>query len=91
MAQFTPAQIAEIETTVIGQCEAFERTNAWAYNFSPEADRRGRAVHHLMQRAASSIGCLLTDLTPADVQELTFLVLRIVQAYDRRNHIAPAF
>jgi hypothetical protein len=88
MAQFTDTQTAEILATVTGQCEAIERTNAWAYNFGG-SPRRGHAFHGLMARASEAVGAEVTDLPAADIQELVGLVLSVVQEYDRRNHIAP--
>lgn len=89
MAQFTPAQTAAIHVAVKGQCETMERLNRWRFCFG-EAPRRGQSFHHLLSRGAAAAGAELKDLTPADVQELTGLVLALVQEYDRRNHIAPA-
>lgn len=92
MAQFTPAQTAEIVNAVAGQCEAIDRTNAWSYNFGPELPgRRGRAILDLCQRAASSVGALLADCPPLDKAEIMRLVLNVVEGYDRKNGIPAAY
>jgi hypothetical protein len=90
MAQFTPEQINTMTAAVTGQCEAASRMNIWRYNFGSQL-RRGRSVHALASMASASIGFALADMPRSDVTAVQALVLSVVQEYDRRNHIAPAF